>query len=98
MIDRPKYRILVVDDDREFLESHASFVEALGYGVETASDGIEALEKLPLDIDFVLLDAKMPVMDGFEVAERIRSDPRDPAIRLNKARSARLDVCLRPPA
>ena len=68
MSDRPKHRILVVDDDPSFLVLHASFVKALGYDVETASDGIEALEKLPLDIDFVLLDAKMPAMDGFEVA------------------------------
>ena len=70
--DRRTYRILVVDDDQAFLVAHETFVKALGYEVETASDGFEALEKLALDIDLVLLDAKMPGMDGFEVAQRVR--------------------------
>jgi putative two-component system response regulator len=47
----------------------------LGYDVETAADGVEALTKLPLGIDLVLLDLYMPNMDGFEVAQRIRQHP-----------------------
>jgi putative two-component system response regulator len=71
-----KPRILVVDDDAKTLELHARLVRALGYETETASDGVEAIAKLPLGVDLVLVDGQMPVMDGFEVIERIRSFPR----------------------
>jgi|SRR6185295_7009989 len=67
-------QILVVDDvdhNRMLLET---MVEALGYGVETARDGLDALAKLPLDIDLILLDVMMPGIDGYEVARRVRAD------------------------
>lgn len=68
----PTYTILVVDDDEMARELHADFVRGFGYGVEVASDGIEAIAKLGLGVDLVLTDAHMPNMDGFEVARRIR--------------------------
>ncbi|HEV8579834.1 MAG TPA: HD domain-containing phosphohydrolase [Thermoanaerobaculia bacterium] len=67
-------RILVVDDvdqNRMLLEG---MVESLGYEVETASDGMEALAKLPLDVDLILLDVMMPGIDGYEVAQRVRAN------------------------
>jgi len=73
-MNQPK-RILIVDDvelNRELLED---MVASLGHKPEMARDGVEALAKLKLDIDLVLLDVMMPVMDGFEVARRIRQDP-----------------------
>jgi len=70
-----KRRILVVDDDASVRSAHARFVTHLGYDVEHAADGFEALTKLALDIDLVLLDIHMPNMDGFEVATRIRAHP-----------------------
>lgn len=73
-MDKPN-RILIVDDEelnRELLES---LVASFGHEPEMARDGVEALAKLKLDIDLVLLDVMMPVMDGFEVARRIREDP-----------------------
>jgi putative two-component system response regulator len=73
-MDKPN-RILIVDDEelnRELLES---LVTSFGHEPEMARDGVEALAKLKLDIDLVLLDVMMPVMDGFEVARRIREDP-----------------------
>ncbi len=51
---------------------HSSFVTAFGYEVETARDGVEALEKLGPQHDLVLLDAQMPNLDGFEVAVKVR--------------------------
>jgi len=70
-----KQRVLVVDDDPSVRAAHSRFVERLGYEVETAADGVEALTKLALGIDLVLLDLYMPNMDGFEVATIIRKHP-----------------------
>jgi putative two-component system response regulator len=47
---------------------HARYVQHLGYDVEHAADGFEALTKLALDIDLVLLDIHMPNMDGLRSA------------------------------
>lgn len=70
-----KQRVLVVDDDPQVRKAHARYVEALGYEAELAADGVEALTKLALGIDLVLLDLYMPNVDGFEVAAKIRAHP-----------------------
>jgi putative two-component system response regulator len=70
-----KQRVLVVDDDPSVRLIHSRYVEMLGYEVEMAADGVEALTKLALGVDLVLLDLYMPNMDGFEVAARIRQHP-----------------------
>ena len=66
-------RILVADDDERVRAVHARVLREAGFVVETAADGVEAVAKLPLDLDLVLLDNEMPRMDGFEVAGHIRS-------------------------
>jgi putative two-component system response regulator len=68
-------RILVVDDDEATRRITQALVEALGHEPEPAVDGIEALAKLRLGVDLVLLDVVMPGLDGFEVCRRIRQDP-----------------------
>lgn len=68
-------RVLVVDDDDLSRRALQRQVELFGCETELARDGIEALAKLHLDIDLVLLDATMPHMDGFEVAAQIRENP-----------------------
>jgi putative two-component system response regulator len=67
-------RVLVVDDQKETLESLRRLLLSFGHEVEVARDGMEALARLKLGIDIVLVDAEMPGMDGFEVARRIRAD------------------------
>ncbi len=66
-------RILVVDDNREFLQNVTDILELRDYEVAGAEDGPAALELAGRDqFDLVLLDVKMPVMDGLEVFRRLR--------------------------
>src|SRR6266851_1390723 len=69
-------RVLVVDDDRGLREMTADGLVAAGHDVETASDGEQALAKLAREsFEVMLLDLKMPGMDGIEVLQKL------PAIR-----------------
>jgi putative two-component system response regulator len=89
---QPK-RVLVVDDEAANRELLEAMLESLGHEPELARDGLEALAKVKLDIDLVLLDVMMPGMDGFEVARRIRQTPdlSDPPIIMVTALTGRED-------
>ncbi|HLH40684.1 MAG TPA: sigma-54 dependent transcriptional regulator [Bryobacteraceae bacterium] len=67
MVSKPaSIRILVVDDDARERLSLSTMVAALGYAVETAENGEEALEKLGLgSFDVIVTDLIMPKLDGF---------------------------------
>lgn len=66
-------RILIVDDDEEIRELLEFDVAQSGYFVDTASDGIEGLNKaLNNTYDLILLDVMMPKMNGFDVCKNIR--------------------------
>ncbi|MGZ4818617.1 MAG: ATPase, T2SS/T4P/T4SS family [Terriglobales bacterium] len=72
-------RILLVDDDESIRTIVCKGLEQLELPVTvlTASDGVEALQKVQTDlVDMVILDVMMPRMDGFAVCERLRSDVR----------------------
>lgn len=67
-------RILVVDDVEENRAVLSRRLAREGYQVEDAAGGIEALERVATgDFDLVLLDVRMPDLDGFAVLERIKS-------------------------
>jgi len=68
------YTVLVADDDEMFRTLHAEFVRGFGYSVELAADGSEAIAKIGLGVDLVLTDAHMPIVDGFELTQRIRGN------------------------
>ncbi len=69
--------ILMVDDTPENLYSLEAILEAPGRNLIKANSGPEALKVLiKQDISLVLLDVQMPGMDGFEVAEIMRSNPK----------------------
>jgi len=69
-------RILVVDDDRNLRKIIQTNLELAGYDVSTAPNGEEALKLLDvMQPDLVVLDVMMPLMDGYEVARRIRRHP-----------------------
>ena len=71
-----KVKILLVDDDPDILEALTIILEAQGYGVVTAKDGLEGLATLKAEKpDLLILDLLMPKMDGFEVCKELQ-DPR----------------------
>jgi len=68
-------RILIVDDQKTILDFLNAVLDSWDYETELAKDGFEALAKIELDIDLVILDLEMPGMDGFEVTKQIRQSP-----------------------
>lgn len=69
-------RILLVDDEHDFLEMMLLRLQRAGYLVELATDGSSALNKIAqFNPHIVLLDMLMPGINGLEVCEQIRLDP-----------------------
>jgi CheY-like chemotaxis protein len=69
--------ILVVDDEPDFREIFSAKLSAAGYRVDTAENGQVALEKMAQKApDLVLMDVKMPVMDGATAVLKMRDDPK----------------------
>ena len=69
-------RILLVDDDPDFVEATRTVLESVPYEVIVAYDGDEGLEKVQKERpDLILLDIIMPTQDGFHVCEKLKSDP-----------------------
>jgi DNA-binding response OmpR family regulator len=76
-------QVLVVDDEPMVREVLARYLEAEGFGVVTAGDGEEALDRFEESRpDLVLLDLMLPRIDGFEVLDRMRTLARVPVIML----------------
>ncbi len=71
---KSEYKVLVVDDDPEFVDAVRELLERSGYGVVTAYSGKEALEKASVTsgINLALLDLVMPMMDGFTLLEKLK--------------------------
>jgi len=69
-------RVLVVDDDEKNRRLLADMLDASGYTVRTANDGVEALEQaVAFQPEAILLDIMMPKMDGVEACRRLKADP-----------------------
>ncbi|HEV7632969.1 MAG TPA: response regulator [Steroidobacteraceae bacterium] len=72
----PQHNILVVDDNLDAAQTMAKLLEFEGHSVHTANDGAAALaaaESNPLDV--VILDIGLPIVDGYELARRLRQMP-----------------------
>lgn len=66
--------VLLVDDEKEFLEALSARMEARGLKVQSVTSGAEALAKATdEDYDAIVLDMLMPEMDGIETLRRLRS-------------------------
>ena len=72
--ENPKANILVVDDNASKRTAIVAVLDKLGQNIVTVESGRDALRAL-LDHEYavILLDVQMPIMDGFETAELIRS-------------------------
>ncbi len=80
-MSKERTRILVVDDEEIVRESLSGWLREDGYRVETAPDGATALEKVKADRWAILLvDLKMPGMDGLQVLEEVRKVRPDIAV------------------
>jgi diguanylate cyclase (GGDEF)-like protein len=76
-VSKMRELVLVADDDEDILRFVEVNLRLEGFEVHTVTDGEQALgtafDRLP---DLILLDVMMPKLDGFEVCQRLRSDPR----------------------
>jgi len=70
-----KAKILIVDDDPDFVETTRLVLESKPYEVITAQDGNEGIAKAKQEKpDLIILDIIMPVKDGFNAAEELKKD------------------------
>ena len=73
---QPAAKVLVVDDQKDLRDTAAAILDAEGYVVVKAKDGIEALERLRRrEIDVMLLDLGLPRMDGPTLLEQLEEPP-----------------------
>src|SRR2546430_2778795 len=74
---QPRARVLVVDDEADLVRILQFGLQGIGYQVETASDGQEALKKArEQKPDLILLDLMLPKLDGYKVCRMLKFDER----------------------
>jgi DNA-binding response OmpR family regulator len=77
----PEPRIVLIDDDRHWLETMAEYLQRKGYAVQTAPDGTTGLALLENgDVALALVDGHMPDMDGLDLLRRLRRLCHRPAV------------------
>jgi len=70
-------KILLVDDDADFVEATKIILESKSYDVAVAYDGKEGLKKVETELpNLIILDVMMPEINGYEVCAKIKSDPK----------------------
>ena len=76
-----KQKILVVEDDNDSRETLTYMLEGLGYSVVAFASGTEALKDTEsLEFDLALLDIMMPGMNGYEVMNALKANPKFSAL------------------
>lgn len=80
-------RILIIDDEEALVQLLTDELEAKGYEVLSASDGIEGVRLAEREPDLIILDIMMPGMNGFEVCRSIRDEVSCPIIFLSARQS-----------
>lgn len=84
------HKILIVDDEPMLTGLLSDYLGDLGYMPYTANDGVQALEKLKISPDLILLDINMPGMDGLAFCKTVREEVTCPILFLT-ARTAEQD-------
>ena len=68
-------KILIIDDEQDFIDMIKMRLEAGGHVVESANDGLAGLKKASeIDPGLIFLDVMMPVMDGFETLRKLKRE------------------------
>ncbi len=74
-------KILVAEDERDILDLIGFTLRFAGFEVLLADNGIEAIEKAPLEQpDLIILDVRMPKMTGYEACRQLKKNPATSAI------------------
>ena len=74
---KEEIKILLVDDERQFVDTLAERLAMRGFDVRGAYDGPSALEAVKQPTDVIVLDLRMPGMDGFEVLRNVKKSNPD---------------------
>ena len=78
-----KRRVLLIEDDEQQAEALEEALQLTGCAIEVALTGADGVEKAHREHpDIILCDIRLPDIDGFEVARRIRADPELHSVRL----------------
>jgi DNA-binding response OmpR family regulator len=85
-------RILVVEDEEAIAQGLVFNLQRKGYAAELARDGREALKRLADPFDLIVLDVRLPEMDGFEVCQHLRREGNTTPILMLTARNQPDDV------
>jgi EAL domain-containing protein (putative c-di-GMP-specific phosphodiesterase class I) len=72
-LEEPKGNVLLVEDDDQLLRAHERTLARAGYAIQTASDGVQAIERLKAgSVDTIVTDISMPIMDGITLLRAVR--------------------------
>lgn len=73
MLRKESYKILIIDDEVDLTNMAKIQLELTGFSVETAFDGAEGIKKVSEFLpDLILLDIRMPDLDGFQVLQKLK--------------------------
>jgi two-component system, cell cycle response regulator DivK len=76
MKDRPQPLVLLAEDFEDARDLYKDYLEFSGFDVETANNGREAIDRaLVLQPDVILMDASMPVLDGWQATKELKANP-----------------------
>lgn len=76
-----KKRILIIEDEESLLKLETILLTVKGYEVTGALTGVDALKKIADDtFDMILLDIMLPDMDGFDICNKLKKNPRTAGI------------------